>query len=384
LPVLGIGKRGSGAQSGEEGAESQHGSEAEGAAERAPGGWVPPKKSTSRNLLHMLRTHWLLVSITVLSLILAAILRSQYAEHTEGTWPSIRGIAIDIGLAASGALVVALVVGFLIDVEARYGLAKEIAEGWLWGLLGQDAPESLQLRAKEVIGNRIVLNLNEAVVSFDWAEPTASGERVLHVQVRSLAMGTNFGPEAWRDQPTTRVIPSLPGRTSRVTHWEWEVQHVDASMPAGHFVLSGDSLQPKSFEGRGTIHLVEGGDLDIPADLAAHRGDRFRLLREAEFWLLESDTLPVSSRAPSVETRLIVTGPAAPDLDIHVLTSRFEKGPMAGEATPNGDLLFQGGARLSGEWWWLCWTPKSSVETKPAEDGLNGDRERPLQLEANQ
>jgi hypothetical protein len=333
------------------------------------GGWVPPRRSTFKNATHMLRAHWRLIAATVALLIISAILREQYANHTGGFWHGLRAILIDVGLAVSGALIVALVVGFLIDVEARYGLAQEIAEGWLWGLLGKDAPESLQLRAKEIIGNRIVLNLNEAIINLDWEEHPQLG-RVLKVEARSLAMGTNFGPEAWREQPSTRVIPSIPGRTSKVTHWEFEVQHADSSMPAGHFLLEGADLKSKSYRDLGTIHYVDGADLEIPENLAAHRGDRFRLLRKAEFWLLEADTLPLSSRAPSVSTKLVVTGSAVPDLDIHVLTSRAEAGPMAGDQDPEGNLVFDGKARLSGEWWWLCWTPKTPAAADAA--GSNG------------
>jgi hypothetical protein len=331
--------------------------------------WAPTEISTPRKVLRLLRRHWKLVVLTAILLGGSAALRATLSDQSDSLWHNVRLVAVDVGLAVGGALVVALVIGFLIDVEARFELAKEIAEGWLWGLLGPDAPERLQLRAKEVIGKRVVLGLDETTVHLSWVPQAENAPKTLHVAVQSLLIGTNFGPEPWRKQPSTRVIPSLPGYTSKVTKWEFDVQRADPSMPAGHVLLREDELNVQTFKNLGTIHVVDGGDLDIPVELSAHRGDRFRLFRCGELWLSEADTLPLSTRVPAVDARLVVRGDALADLDVQVLSSTLDGAPSEGSLRADGSLVFEGSARLGGEWWWLCWTPKSAPKVEVSENG---------------
>lgn len=288
---------------------------------------------------------------SLLAIAVLGWLDGRFGGHTDGTWPSVRALLLDVGLALSTTLLVAALVGVLIDRSARARLAEKLAEGWLWGLLGQDAPPQIQQRAKETLASRVVLNLDRIEIGLEWAE--REDRRVLRVEAESLQMGTNYGPEPFAVQPSTFLVPSVEGFESRVTGWEFEVYPHDAATSADLIRLTEDELYARS--GGTVLRSVAAGDLDIPERLQARRGDTFRLLRAARLFLGPADCFPLTSRRPSTESTLVLRGPALKDLDVQVSSS---KGTLDIASEAPDRLTFSGGPCLANEWMWICWTSK--------------------------
>lgn len=329
-----------------------------------------------------------LAGVALLLVVVFSALEAKYGDITDRTWHSVRAGLVDAGLALGVALLVALVVGLLVDRAARARLAERLAETWLWGLLGQDAPPQLQQRAKVLLENRVVLSLDETEMRCSWVsslDPSETcsyvpGSSALRLELQSLQTGTNYGPEPFRVQPSTTLIPSLIGLESRVTHWEFEVYPRDRSENSEHICLSAEDLS--SHFNRHVRTTVSAKDLGIPQRLEARRGDGFRLLRRAEVFLGESDCLPLASLRPSIYTVLRVTGPALSDIEVDVWSSHDTLEPA--DEPDGGGLKFVPGASLSREWMWVCWTPTSSPTlqvlnssadsnaSKPAEELSNG------------
>lgn len=299
---------------------------------------------------------------SLLAIAVLGWLDGKFGSHTEGAWPGVRAPLLDVGLALATTLLVAVAIGVLVDRSARARLAEKLAEGWLWGLLGQDAPPQIQQRVKETLASRVILNLDRIELSLKWVEH--DGRLVLEVDAESLQTGVNHGPEPFAIQPSTFLIPSIEGFESRVTRWEFEVYPHDLAASANLVRLTEDELY--EYSSGAVLRSVTAGDLDIPDGVQARRGDTFRLLRSARVFLGPADCFPLTSRRPSTNSELILKGAAVKDLDIQVSSS---KGPLAGVPSEAGDeLTVDGGPCLANEWMWVCWKAKKlSKEGRQAE-----------------
>jgi len=295
----------------------------------------------------------LLVVASVVGVVIFSWLKARFDRPGDGELRAIRAAGIDAGLAISGACLVGLVVGFVIDRAARERLAEKLAESWLWGILGRDAPPQIQQRAKEILEERVILSMALVTVRLEWVDPDRT---LLRLGIRSLQTGTNYGPEPFRVQPSTKLIPSTAGHASRVTRWEFEVYPHDQSQEGQHVVfLEEDLAGMAQRDDDGVVAALSASDLQVPEEIAARRGDKFRLLRCAEMVLGASDCFPVSLGRPALDYTLVLTGPAYADLVVDVLTSRPD-GADFQDAVPERDgARYAMGAALGVEWMWACW-----------------------------
>jgi hypothetical protein len=333
-----------------------------------------------RTLWEGLRRHWRISAFAAGSLVAVVVLswlKARFGESTEGDLRAVRAALLDAGLAVFGAFLVALIVGFLIDRAARERLAERLAESWLWGLLGRDAPPQIQQRAKEILEERVILSMAQIHVWFEWVDDAP--EKVLRLTVRSLQTGTNYGPEPFRLQPSTSLIPSAAGFRSKVTRWEFEVYPDDPSTQGQHTVFLGDEIaRLGTLDGDAVVASLSGSDLEVPEQIEARRGDKFRLFRIAEVYLRESDTFPVSIGRPALDFSMTLAGPALADLRVDVLSSRRQKVEPVRVSEPRPELRYEGGPALGVEWMWACWSLESEREfpglTK-LDDTLNSDED---------
>lgn len=231
-----------------------------------------------------------------------------------------------------GALLAAVVVGFLVDQITRHRLSRETGEQWLWALLGEDTPPELRDRAKEVISHGQAHLSVEVRCDMKWTNAEAG--KVLRLRVRVLTDGVNHsrGDSYLPDGPAW-AMPSVGDHQTRYLRWAFEVGD-QAGARALRRLEATDGLllrhshkKPpgrEDFESDGSVYLYQRDLIDQIANdqdmsherRAAAPGERFRLEREIEIFLDPTDFFPFFILVPTVGLRVKFMGNACKDLAI--------------------------------------------------------------------
>lgn len=249
--------------------------------------------------------------------------------------PAVEAVSIACET-VGGALLAAVVVGFLVDQLARHKLSRETGEQWLWALLGEDTPPALRERAKEVISHGQAHLSVTVKCRMDWVD--GKDGRVLRLRAHVLTDGVNHSrSDNYIPDGPAWAIPSVGGHRTRYLKWAFEVGDRAGAKPVRRLEADDGRLtahsqekppDPVDFEPDGSIFLYQGELVDdIGRKLntsrdrsAAAPGERFRLERELELFLDPTDFFPFFILVPTVGLNVKFVGDACKDLAIKART----------------------------------------------------------------
>jgi hypothetical protein len=280
-----------------------------------------------------------------------------------------------------GAVLAAVVVGFLVDNKTRHKLSRETGERWLWALLGEDTPPMLKERAKEIISHGQAHLSVDVRCSLDWV-PNGDNQ-ALRLRVRVLTDGVNHSrSDSYIPDGPAWAMPSISGKQTRYLKWAFEVSDKAGARALRRLEAMGGMLAKHShetppdqddFKVDGSVFLYQPDLIKEIADAqgltperrAAAPGERFRLERELELFLDPTDFFPFFILVPTVGLKVEFTGDACSDLAIKARNAGTQvmQRPDASEPkefAPNAALL-------PGHVVIFSWHPREGADSIPKE-----------------
>lgn len=305
--------------------------------------------------------------------------------HAFGTsaWTKAGVVALET---VGGALLAAVVVGYLVDQITRHKLSRETGEQWLWALLGEDTPHPLRERAKDVISH------GQAYLSVDFqctmAWDTAGGKKVLRLRIHVITDGINHSRnESFLPDGAAWAMASVSGGQTRYLKWIFEAfdkagEKAPRRLEADEALIARNSHgrppDDDDFEPDGSVFLYND---ELIAEIAKHQaapederpaapGERFRLERDVELVLDPTDFFPFFIVVPTVELRFTFSGAPCEDLAIKARASGTTMKET--KTGPQSIVLSPEGALLPGNVVIFSWHPRPSSDDREANGELVG------------
>jgi hypothetical protein len=328
------------------------------------------------------------VGLLGLALIAFGAYLASWHPYGEAHWTSATSIAVET---VGGALLAAVLVGYLVDQITRHKLSRETGEQWLWALLGEDTPPELRERAKDVISHGQAHLSVDFQCAVDWVgvEPE---QQSLRLRIHVITDGINHSrSEHYLPRGAAWAMPSVQGHQTRYLKWIFEAfdqagaraprrleanegliaAHSHSTPPAAHDYAPDGSVFLYHDE---LIEQIRKKD-NLEDECAALPGERFRMERDVEVVLDPTDFFPFYIVVPTVKLNFKFYGDACQELAIK---ARAGGAVMRGRGGGTESVeICPDGALLPGNVVIFSWHPRDPRRKERSEEVETPDDAHP-------